>query len=52
VGQRGGTLYFKIEGSLHSFHFVFLSDRAIKLGGCKKEKENKIGNLFTISIIE
>jgi hypothetical protein len=42
VGQRGGTLYFKIEhfilGSLHSF--IFLNDRPIKLAHfLKKEKK-------------
>ncbi len=40
VGQREGTLYFKIEpsiwGSLHSFFsFFFFSDGPIKLAHCK-----------------
>ncbi len=34
------------------FVFLFLSDGPIKLARFKKEKEKKIGNLFTISIIE
>jgi len=42
LGQRGGTLYFKIETSiLVAFRVHFhLSDGPIKLAGCKKKKLN------------
>jgi hypothetical protein len=46
VGQRGGTLYFKIEpsilGRLHSVFFFFGSDGPIELAHCKKMKNEII----------
>ncbi len=50
VGQRRGTLYFKIEpsilGSLHSF--IFLCDGPIKLAHCKKKKKKLGRYLFCL----
>jgi hypothetical protein len=51
LGQRGGTIYFKIESSIwgSTHKLIFLSDGPIKLAQCKKKQKQKSLNLGVLS---